>query len=158
MKIENVHVTTQSYSQSYCLSWDAKGARYHVWLNRETRGLQDNTLFKNPPLGVEHRGPGYFPTRRLDASKQSGTEMIALAWEAATTLDLFALAEKTCKIEQEQELARASENARVQRIRQAGPLLLVALQACLTAHPIMELNPAVRTALNSVEGTSTVEG
>lgn len=52
------------------VSCEYDGARYHFWIRPDTLAPVDGVLFKNPPAGTPHNGPGFYWARRLD---QGGT-------------------------------------------------------------------------------------
>jgi hypothetical protein len=129
-----------------CVSWgDGVGNRYHCWIGTNeddsdvwiTSGLWNSgdktdggTIFKNPPLGLKPRDPGYFKTRYLDAGSKTwgDTRNYIIAW-----LKAGALAEcRRKKVEHETEEQRvrreaAAEQERRQRLEAAAPAMFTAL-------------------------------
>lgn len=136
-EIEQIHVT-RSLSTEYCLGWTINKMRYHVWLDCKTRRMHDDTIYKNPPEGVQHRGPGYFPTRHLKASDKVNQRMMAYVLNEAARLDLFAIADHEKQIKDDHEAALQRERARVYRIKEAGPVLYSALRHLVDAARLHE--------------------
>jgi hypothetical protein len=66
MAMTNVKVSLNDLFAETCLSWEANGFRYHIWVH------DPGTLYKNPPLDCEHGKPGYFRPRKLDATAVVG--------------------------------------------------------------------------------------
>ena len=80
VKIENVCVNAEgawSAKMRFSLHWEQPGCRYHVWCDAGHK--PSDTMYKNPPHGVEHHEPGDFDTRHLRASAKANAEMLAVA-------------------------------------------------------------------------------
>jgi hypothetical protein len=123
------HATYSLYGQP-SVGCNFDGARYHVWLDRETLEFSE-TLYKNPPLGVEHRGPGWFATRRLDINSKANSIVVEALKERAVEL---VAAAKTEEEEKERvRLAAAAEEYRIHRINKYGVELLAALEDMVAA-------------------------
>lgn len=131
MKISDITSISVSqhgeYSFRYALCWTTEEARYHVWLDA-LRQLQDATIYKNPPLGVEHRGPGYFSTRHLKASDKANQLVVAHVLSEAVRVDMFGFADLKVQAQRERERAENKERARIRRSKEAGPALYAALK------------------------------
>lgn len=129
--MDNLHMTVSGNMVS--VDWEKDGARFYVWLQIDREAYQDSrrhgvpvspyavrvdgkrcdrVLYKNPPKGVERRGPGYFKTRYLDATANANSRMVREALEAAERLGLYQqeLAAKDAAEHAEQE-ARWDANA-----------------------------------------------
>jgi len=131
MKIQNIHIDRHEGSSQYSIGWDAKdGNRYHVWLDLNRRRNSD-TLYKNPPRGVEYKGPGYFSTRQLDVTSKANLSTFEFAMQEATRLQLFEKEEEKLTSEK----ATKDEKNRLEYIEhckeQAGPVLYEALRTIL---------------------------
>ena len=81
MTVENVVVSVIGYGT--CLRWESGGFRYHIWEHTP------ETIFKNPPDAVQHRGPGYFPTRQLNPASKNNAAMLADARRIANEQGLY---------------------------------------------------------------------
>lgn len=100
--------------------------------DRKTRTRRDNTMYKNPRLGVTYKGPGYFHTRHLDVNGKANMAAYIEALGIANDKMLFDKAEAKVQVEKEKELQQHREALRKQRIEKAGPALLEALQGLIT--------------------------
>lgn len=97
-KTITIEVHVGSPYSPFCLAWVYDGARYHVWLNRATKELEQRVLFKN---SIPNRGEtGYFECRRLKADIERNAELIGLAMHMATVGDLFNKAEQKMRDEE----------------------------------------------------------
>ena len=77
------------------LGWDDKhGARFHIWYWIDTDHIEGDVIYKNPPLGAKHndKAGGYFPTRKLDATKQGNAATIKAAIAECKRALLFDMA------------------------------------------------------------------
>lgn len=129
---DSIRVFISSEYSDIALQWEGVDfKRYHVWLDRKTRGLRDNTLYKNPPTGTPHKGPGYFDTRELNVLSEANIDAYMLVWKTAAENNLFELAEQKIVAERELERLRMENAARDRRIRGAGPELFEALRNLL---------------------------
>lgn len=136
--ITDVHVDAPPYNTSYDKARTAAGftfqdARYHIWFNVGTR-TSESALYKNPL--VKCGEPGFYEPRKLDADKPGNKRLLDEMWRQIEAGDLVA---KAIARAQEKEAARRAEaaaEARLDRIKEAGPTLLNTLQivrAFLTA-------------------------
>ncbi|MGZ2448308.1 hypothetical protein ACVIRO_001062 [Rhizobium ruizarguesonis] len=74
MKLENFKVTMHT-NELFFATWNAEGARFHVWLDNAGE-LVNGTLYKNPPLEIPFEGEGWFETRYLKAHNKSNRPII----------------------------------------------------------------------------------
>lgn len=88
--------------QRFCVSWESGGARFHYWSCDEILTPADDVLYKNPPLGVVYKGPGYFETRHLKISKNI---------DSVAKVRAFAI--ENCLLEEGRERAAATEAKRL---------------------------------------------
>lgn len=110
-----------------CVSFTKDGAFFHVWLDPKTRelekgGIYPNTLFKNPPVGVNQHDPGYFRTKHLDATAKGNAELIHAVIKRC---DFKAARAAFDKKERAEKAARDKDNAAhaaAQRLAAAAPL------------------------------------
>jgi hypothetical protein len=133
------------------LSFEANGARYHMWLNRNTGEAEDGPgtwLYKNPPQiarGVRyamHKHTGeYFETRKLDSAAKVNAELIARARDAAATFERDAagaflysrvMHKRQCREAQAKRDAELNAAQAVGRVKEHGPELLDALKIALS--------------------------
>lgn len=144
-----------TFRDTYALSCDFEGHRYHVWINQNTDAPDKPTLFQNPPLGTEYHEPGYYSTIRLGLDGDLGRKllpaMLAMRDEQNLVqkwLDLLAN-----KSEQEQR-DLAIRQAR-KRITESAPQLAAALiearkrllVVCpADAEPMQQIDAALRDA------------
>lgn len=102
-QIENLTCTRNGGSMVN-VSWEAGDARFHVWLDVDANGpvrpfrvRRDNPssmtgrfgciLYKNSIAGM--REPGFFPTRKLDATSRTHEATVATALAEAERLGLY---------------------------------------------------------------------
>jgi hypothetical protein len=134
MKIKNVTVERGSPHAEYALMWEGGGARYHVWLSDNLHptgkvGLLGVVLFKNCPLPLKRGNPGYFETRRLKLSIAKNKAMFETALAEAKRDGLFAKADDELATKEQERRAKAAAEYKVTLAEQAGPKMLVVLQA-----------------------------
>lgn len=142
--IENVRVEYTGHSSRFLCEWEAHGARYHFWFtidagDRVRLDVDVNALapfpviYKNPPRGIKHNGPGDFKTRKLNGNVPGNAAMIAQARARIKAQGLIALAvaahEKAQRDEDKALAAMVLQN----RKEAAGPALYSALEACAGA-------------------------
>lgn len=95
-QIFNLSVEQRSEYSDVSIGWnDADNNRYHVWLNRDTLQRREDTIYKNPPIEVTFKGPGYFPTRRLSLAIAKNKYTFDVAMQQAAGQDLFSKAQRT---------------------------------------------------------------
>jgi hypothetical protein len=112
---------------------DEAGNRFHFWLNTATRNINNDIIYRNPPLTLRRGDPGYFETSKRDATAKANRPLVAAMLDRADGL-IAAFVEKERAIEAEQAKLRA-EVEREKRIRDAGPELLAALELYFAADP-----------------------
>ena len=132
--IEHIEVNLSHITAPrYCLSWVKGEARYHIWIDHESGqverglGLGGPTLYKNPPLGVERHQPGWHQARRLDATSSSNAKMVDAAIRQARAAGLFEAAVAAAQAKEDQRVAQAQAELALQRVKDAGPVMLAAL-------------------------------
>lgn len=125
-KPTNIEVGNIRSGDSFSVSCEFDGARYHFWMDLQTQEPGD-ILYKNPPLGLARSDPGYFDTRTLTMSGAIGRTIVPAMLAAVPVLLPLAMeAEKQKKAAEE---AEHQEAIRIRRIKEAGPKLLDALNA-----------------------------
>lgn len=122
----NFHIQGSEHGHvALCCDYD--GARFHIWVDRHGYKPVDSKLFKNPPLGTPHRGEGDFNTRLLDMNGAIGRKIVPLMRAAVPTI--APAFEKRIAYEVEQRAIAAEQLKQAARIKEAGPVLLAALEA-----------------------------
>lgn len=75
-KVTDVTYDVDGYDgNTHSISWKTADARYHVWLSGSY--ISDNTVLYKNSFVLKRGEPGYFDTRRLDATKAGNAAMIA---------------------------------------------------------------------------------
>jgi hypothetical protein len=129
IKIENANAEKQHFG--WCVSCHFEGARYHIWLDGETLAIKSNNINKPPTLYknalVKRNEPGFFECRRLDATNATNKPLVD------AMLDVFhgglkEQAELHAHQIEQNRLAVAADEARISRIKEAGPQLFEALR------------------------------
>jgi hypothetical protein len=130
------------------LGCEFDGARYHVWLDVETRELCHDlcgappVLYKNPPLNVEKGMPGHYWTRKLRADSAPSKAIIDAMFAAWDRENLKAKADQA-----RADAIAAADRERQQRaaansIDEAAPRLFAACQ-------VIALTPHIRAYLEA---------
>lgn len=139
MKAKRLEVSDVNVGPRYCDGSDriALGcvlgdARYHVWLDPRTMDVGD-TLYKNPPDGVDHKDPRYFNTRRFGVSSEFSHTLIGAMIEVYHSKGLLGQFEAALAREEEESRAKAEKERRAQQARDAAPALVAALEQVRTA-------------------------
>jgi hypothetical protein len=130
-KPENVRVEHVSNSKAAaCFEMD--GARFHVWFNTDILE-REHILYKNPPQGTGSRDPGYFATRRLDATNRANKVLVDGVFQEIKERGLIEAAKEAQAAEQA-KIKEANEAAYRRRLKkEAGPELYEALKELLEA-------------------------
>ena len=130
-KPENVRVENIGGPKaSACFEMD--GARFHIWFKPITLERED-ILYKNPPQGTGSRDPGYFPTRRLDATTRANKTLVDGVFKEIEERGLIQKAQDAHAAEQA-KIKEANEAAYRRRLKkEAGPELYEALKELLEA-------------------------
>ena len=115
----------------YCVGFETPDARYHIWLNPDTKE-PEGTLYKNPPKGVEYRSPGHSPGQHFHTRKLSNPAIIAAMMKAVADNDLIAKADAENLEKRRQAQAKNLEGYRAELVEAAAPDLLKALRNLLT--------------------------
>ncbi len=128
--MENVKVTNHGdIYEHFALSWEHGGARYHIWDN------EPKVLYKNPPNGTVHRGPGYFPTRQLKSDAKVNAAMVAKAREIAQREHLYEKAEEDKQREQETYEQARRDAIVLQKKKDRAEKMFAALQNIASLWP-----------------------
>lgn len=134
--VSNIRVSLKDHDNTtFLMSWNEKGARLHLWLDRVTRrinsgvGRKTPTLYKNPPDDLAATDPGYYRTRYLDARKHE--PLLRRIENYADAAGLFDGAVANAEAKERRRLAEAKEAARQTHIMAAGPQLLDACRDAL---------------------------
>ena len=114
-------------SRTFPLCCDYDGARYHLWIYSPTLEPADETLYKNPPIGAT--GDDRYPPRTL--RQNAGVGKILVPAMMAKLPELHAAAVQACIDRNKEAAEKQREEARIRRIQEAGPELLVALRDLL---------------------------
>jgi hypothetical protein len=164
--ITNINVTvTESYpySKRASASWEAEGARFHVWFDVGTMELdrdshRDGTkliVYKNST--VSHKEPGYFKTRYLDGDKPGNAAIIRHVFGVIESSGLIAKAIAWVEDEQRRRDAEHKVAVRQERIKEAGLALFDALALIRDSDSfaggtsVKELQGIARDALKKAE-------
>jgi len=89
---------------------------------------QDETVYKNPVLGVKHRGPSWFDTRHLNIKAKPNAVAYSEARRIAVDNRMFSGADEKLRVEAELKQKEHLEAVRIHKIKEAGPELYAALQ------------------------------
>lgn len=131
-KLEKLEAEGSNYNDSVYLSCVFDGDRYHIWVTAPDFKPDDNTLYKNPLLGIKYGAPGYYRTKQLEQDRGLGKVIVPVLLEAAPRLYKEWEARNQKEIERIKEANREKE--RKQKIRDSAPALLeVAKTARLVA-------------------------
>lgn len=115
------------------VGWKTPEARFHVWINTDTMVIESDVgragkpiLFKNSL--AERKTPGHFECRYLDASIAKNAEVIAYVFGMVNTDGMIAKAFAKVEAEEAARTAKYRAEAQEQRVKEAGPRLLVTLK------------------------------
>jgi len=166
--ITNIHVDNVSRDfKRAAAGWQDGEARYHFWFNIETRQIEGCSflgegfpvIFKNS-LEMDHRMPGYFNTRKLDATVARNVAIVAEVWTEIERDNLIAKALAERKIEDAALIQKAKESQRQARIADAAPkmhAILVAMHEFLRngtpVHPgalLMDSDDAIEVVIAKI--------
>lgn len=92
--VADVHVDSVDLtSRKYAIGWSIDGARFYVWATATSMlgvslGQIEETIYKNPPRGIEYRQPGYFDTRQLNRTNKTQGLIFAEVLEIVAAGDL----------------------------------------------------------------------
>lgn len=103
--VDHGHLYGDHEYTNIALSWNAGGARFHIWLN------DAGTLYKNAPLKedgtpLKRDEPGYFETRKLNPNSKDNARMIEKAKQIA---EAEGLREKAAGVKRQERDARDAE-------------------------------------------------
>jgi hypothetical protein len=116
MKLENVHIRYNSHHM-VAIGWNVGPDKYHIWMYDSVFD-PTGTLYKNRDnAGLKTYDPGYYKTRRLDATNKNNAAMIAEAKRIVDAGDLLNLAR--IEFENAEAAANAMMNAKADRIKLA---------------------------------------
>jgi hypothetical protein len=130
-KLQNVSVFIPNLDYGRATAnFTTDDARFHIWFDYKTME-RDGCLYKNPPHGVAHRGPGYFQTRTLDATNPTNAPIVtALFAEIEERKLIQAKIEEMKARDLEQEAAMLAKMREYQK-QQTGPELYDALKGLM---------------------------
>ena len=123
MKLKNLNASNYSeITTIIAICGETDTARYHIWVDRDTLKPQDDILHKNPPLSQ----PNAFKHQPLRQAAQCNHEIVKQLLAAAPST----IAGAKFKAEKEKERTRLEyeESKRQERIKNAAPSLLSALE------------------------------
>jgi hypothetical protein len=111
--VTNVHLNFSSPTR-FAFCFDHDGARYHRWYfipkgaTPDTMEPSDNTLYVNPPLGIEYRREGWFDTKKLKCDGPTARPLLVAAWSIALQENVIekAIADLEAKAQAEIEARR----------------------------------------------------
>ncbi len=128
--ITNIQISLLGLSDRFALHWkDADTSeQFHVWFanfaDMKSRSLtRADTLYKNPPKGVEYGDKGHFRTRHLNPTAKTHEKAVSEARKLALLNHSHDKA-----IAEEAKEAECDHRGVVRRIRDAAPDLLAALE------------------------------
>lgn len=116
--------------------WEQGGCRFHVGFDLKTkkieRGIGTNqrggTIYKNPLHGVMRRDPGYFDTRKLDATAPKNVAILAYVFAEIARDCLIDIAIAKAEEKEAERLKVSAEAARIERMKEAGPQMFERLE------------------------------
>jgi hypothetical protein len=124
-KMENMHVVPFT-DGGWSAGFDMDGARYHVWFDPDTLVVED-TLYKNPPLGMKPDDKKFFLTRRLDCNAGTNRKLIAQLMDEVRSQDLIGKARAAERVREEAEVQALRARALRLQVLDAAPELYRAL-------------------------------
>lgn len=151
-KLNNLHMIVRAGMTG--VGWyDRNGHRYHIWLQTEAdkpvtpyairpEPKGKPILYVNPPGDIGRYDPGYFQSRRLDATAKANAALVAEALRRAEAEGLYEQAVAANEAEERERLAReraerldrARSALRERRERhQASPATVALIDALLAA-------------------------
>lgn len=93
--VSKVEFTPERYRDSWQLSCEYDGARYHVWIDKNTLQWEpDAVLHKNPPLEAAYQTAGWFPTIHCNLHSKRSQIILDGMFDALKTLKLREAGEK----------------------------------------------------------------
>lgn len=125
--VQNVKI--RQYKNSFVLSWEQPGARFHVHCDAEHQIRGESLIYKNPPTGVDRYTEGYFQTRRLAAFAGNNARMFVAARQIADRDGLWQAAIDTYRAEQLAEGVNHIRAGIAHAKNAAGAQLFAALSA-----------------------------
>lgn len=126
-KIEKIELNGHDGSLQLALSCHYDGARFHIWLNRETLKPCDSKLYKNSIAGYKEEG--YFSTRYLEQNEGVGAKIVPVMLLKAA--ELKDATEKSIQLEEAHRCAINEDSYRDVLVERAGKTLLVQLQKAI---------------------------
>lgn len=157
--VDSVYLPSNRAAAGFSLN----GARYHLWFNLATLKTEDDVLYKNPPIGIKSHDPGYFYTRRLDATNRVNASLVAKLFVEIKERKLVEAAIQAALDKEAEYQREMAEKEREWAKKEAGPDLYAALVGLLEARDDGYLPPendsrmiAARAAVAKVEGKDGV--
>jgi hypothetical protein len=125
--ISNVAVESPHDHPNYALRCEFEGNVYQVWIDVKT-GEPDPVMYKGPPTNLSRSDPGFFHPRKLDLNGALGRKLYPAMVAARDEQNLVQQwRDRLAAAEASEQAARDEELAR-QRVKEAAPALLKALQ------------------------------
>lgn len=125
LEIKNVEMTPAS-SNRFALGCHFEGAQYHVWIDRKTMTIEP-ILYKNPPDHVKRGNPAYYRTRKMKVGSKFTEDLVHCMVHVMNTDDLLAKMDAKLIAEENARVVSSNQADRDERIRNAAPKLLEAL-------------------------------
>jgi hypothetical protein len=135
VEITNVQVyLSSSYSDQYSLSCHCEGARYHIWVDRQTHKMEERSIARKGPVLfknslADHGQEGYYKTRCLDPTATFGSELIARMYAQANGNNLWDKADKDMRDREAEGMRQHRDAMRTKNIKEAGPEMFKVLEA-----------------------------
>ncbi len=101
--------------------------RYHIWVDRKTRKMFNNKLYKNSV--AEYGKLGYHSCRVLRADSSFGKKLIAAMWSEAQRVNAFTAAAEKVRAKNDAEDKKRQAQEAAERVAKAAPQMLAALEA-----------------------------
>jgi len=123
--MENVKVTEHSsfeHIHNLVLSWEHKGARYHIWENDKKK-----IIYKNPPNDIKYGDVGYFRTGKLNSTAKANAPMLAEARRIAVEQGLYEKAADDLRKKKEDEENQRLASIALQQKKEAAEEMYEAL-------------------------------
>lgn len=127
----------------FSVGFNYEGARYHIWF---VNGIDQEILYKNPPLGMDVHDPAHYQPRKLALSAAFGLSV--LAWLEPQYKALKAQAKAEFDAKESADATRRAALVAEDRLANAAPALLQALwdiRNNLVGHP--EIHAIAKAAI-----------
>lgn len=131
MELSNLHVHVGKIGDEWCLSWEFKGDKYHIWLMSET--FEPKPCVGRPHKALYKTAADAKDVRFLSLAIQKNANMVAAALEQAKAEKLFEKCEQELAEIERKRLERAAADYKITLAKQAGPQMLEALRELVAA-------------------------